>query len=258
MKYYRLAFLISFTLLMFSFSGGLSWAQDIVNNEADINYYEDNENLDIEEDTVKVNDSFESYNRFMFKFNDKVYSYALNPISTVYGLFFPKPIQKSVNNFFSNISMPIRFFNNVFQTKFESASTELGRFLINSTIGLGGLFDPAESTFNLEQHTEDFGQTLGYYGMGSGSYIVWPILGSSNCRDSIGYIVDAAFNPLTWLSIEHVEPDEVFTGLHGLNYTNNYSYNVRDNYENIIEGAIDPYISIRHAYTQNRKKKIEE
>ncbi|MBU4560725.1 VacJ family lipoprotein [bacterium] len=257
MKHCRLIFLIGFVLLMFSFSVSTSGAQDIISSDDYVGYHEDDQDFDIEE-TPDINDPYESYNRVIFKFNNTVYHYILNPVSQGYDFLLPKKVQSSIDKLFSNAKMPIRFFNNLFQGKFETASTEMGRFLINSTIGLGGLFDPARSVFNLEIHTEDFGQTLGYHGMGSGNYIVWPILGPSNGRDSIGFIVDIAFDPLTWLSILPVEPDEVFSGINGVRYVNGYSYNVRDNYEDIIKLAIDPYISMRHAYTWSRRKKVEE
>lgn len=261
MKYYRLFFLISFIFLLFSFSVifplNLSWAQDIDENETNI--YDDGQIFDIEDEgETEIKDSFESYNRFMFKCNDRFYNYVLAPISKIYSLFFPKPVQKNVNNVFDNAKMPIRFLNNVFQGKFRPASTEIGRFVVNSTVGIGGLFDPAKSVLKMEQHNEDFGQTLGHYGVGSGSYIVWPVLGPSNFRDSIGYVVDAAADPLTWTYAEHTEPDELFTGLQAVRFINNYSYNIREKYESITEQALDPYMSIRHAYNQNRKKKIRE
>lgn len=232
---------------MFFFSVYTSSAQDITSSDDYVDY-EDDWDSDIEEE---IPDPYESYNRVIFKFNNTVYDYLLTPISRGYDFLLPKKVRGRIDKLFSNIRMPIRFFNNLFQRKFSAASTEMNRFLINSTIGLGGLFDPAGSVFNLETHVEDFGQTLGHYGMGPGNYIVWPIVGPSGSRDSIGFIVDIAFSPLTWLSIPR---EEVLA----VKYVNNYSYNVRDDYQDIIKQAIDPYISIQHAYTQNRKKKVEE
>ncbi len=260
MKFNKLVFLIFFIFLLFSsfvLSFNLCLAENIQKTTADINKDNDIFNIE-EEEQVEVKDSFESYNRFMFKFNNKIYTCILNPLSKVYSLFFPKPVQRHIDNMFNNAKMPVRFLNNAFQCKFQSASTEAGRFVINSTIGLAGLFDPAKSYFNLEQHVEDFGQTLGYYNIGSGSYIVWPILGPSNIRDSVGYIVDVVADPLTWAHINHTEPDEVFDGLQAVRFINNYSYNVSEKYKNIIEQALDPYIAIRHAYSQSRYNKIKE
>lgn len=214
--------------------------------------------LKVTEKGSAITDPLEPYNRFMFKFNDAVYNAIFNPVSDVYSFLLPEVLQGSIDNFFSNIGMPVKFFNNIFQTKFERASTEVGRFLINSTIGLGGFFDPAKSEFDLETHPEDFGQTLGHYGMDTGPYIVLPILGPSNARDMVGYIVDVPMDPLFWLSVLNAEPEEVYIWLPTLEYINNYSYNIRDNYESIVEEAIEPYVAIRNAHTQNRRRKIEE
>lgn len=214
--------------------------------------------LDAGKKSVEVSDPIESYNRFMFKFNDAVYNVIFNPVSDIYSFLLPEVVQGSVDNFFSNIGMPVRFFNNIFQTKFEKASTEVGRFLINSTVGLGGLFDPAKSKFNLKTFSEDFGQTLGHYGMDTGPYIVLPILGPSNVRDTIGYIADVPMDPLFWLGVSDTDPEEVYTWLPVLEYVNNYSYNLRDHYEGIVEGAIEPYVALRNAYIQNRRKKVKE
>lgn len=258
MKYCRLLFLVGVLFLLVSLPVHTLSAQNIMGSADYVDYGEDDWDLEIEEDTPVINDPHESLNRAIFAFNSVVYRYTLTPISQGYDFLLPKKVQGSIDNLFSNLAMPIRFFNNIFQGKFEAASTEMNRFLINSTLGLGGFFDPAKAVFNLQLQAEDFGQTLGYYGVGSGSYIVWPIVGPSNGRDSIGFIVDFVFSPLTWLYILHTEPDELFTAMSALRYLNNYSYNLRERYEGVIRQAIDPYIAIQHAYTQNRQKKIEE
>jgi len=221
-------------------------------------YYEEDD-WDIEDETPIIHDPFESYNRTILKINNAIFDYFLRPLSRVYDFLIPKKVQQSINNAFSNAIMPVRFANNLFQRKFKKASTEVGRFTINTTIGIGGLFDPASSAFNLEQHNEDFGQTLGYYGTDTGPYIMWPVLGPSNIRDSIGFIVDLALNPLTWLSIaDNMHPEDLYPGLNALRTINTYSYTGRDNYDAIIREAIDPYISLRDGYTQHRRKKISE
>lgn len=258
MKYYRLLFLISALFLLVFLPAHTASAQDIMGRDDYVDYGEDDWDLEIEEETPIISDPRESLNRAIFAFNAVVYKCTLTPASQGYDFLLPQKVQGSINNLFSNLAMPIRFFNNIFQGKRKGASTEMNRFLINSTLGLGGLFDPAESVFKLELRAEDFGQTLGYYGLGSGNYIVWPIVGPSNGRDSIGFIVDLVFSPLTWLSVLHTEPDELFTAMSAVRYLNNYSYNLRERYEGVIEQAIDPYAAIRHAYTHNRQKKIEE
>ncbi len=219
--------------------------------------------LDDDSDVYKetappVKDPFEKYNRFMFNVNDKIYKHLLNPIAKTYDFFIPKKVQGSLNNFIGLISTPVRFFNNLFQKKFRSARIEAERLLINSTLGIGGLFDPADRVFKLKQQTEDFGQTLGVYGVKSGPYIVWPIIGPSTLRDSFGTIVDMAFDPLTWLGIYDVEPEDGFVAIRGVRKINNYAYTLRGAYKRITDTAIDSYMSVQYTYIQYRNKKIKE
>ena len=121
---------------------------------------------DAYDDSPLINDPFEGYNRFIFNVNDKIYKFIFNPIANVYDFLVPKKVQGSVNNFVQATGTPKRFFNNLFQGKPKGALTEFGRLLINATLGIGGLFDPADRVFGLKQQGEDFGQTLGHYGVG--------------------------------------------------------------------------------------------
>lgn len=210
-----------------------------------------------EEEPIEVKDPYQSFNRAMFNFNDKLYFHVLKPIAKGYDFLVPQAAQKSVRKFFVNLRMPIRFFNCVFQAKITGADTEMVRFMINSSIGIGGFFDPATSYFHLARYNEDFGQTLGYHGAKEGFYIVWPFFGPSTLRDTFGFIGDAALNPLTYVSI-FVEPSGVGTGVGALNYVNEVALDVGDNYESIKKSAVDPYIAIQDAYVQNRAKRIKE
>jgi len=206
---------------------------------------------------ILIKDSIEPYNRFMFSFNDKFYYYFFKPIYTGYSKVVPAPARKSVRNFFSNVKTPIRFFNCLFQGKLKGAGTELLRLTINSTIGLGGFFDVAKSEFNLKAQEEDFGQTLGKHKAGSGTYIVLPIMGPSNVRDTVGFVGDIALNPLSWVSYFFLAPIEGF-GVGAYDITNTGSLEAEDTYESIVEPAIDPYIALQDAYIKNRQKKINE
>jgi len=209
--------------------------------------------------TLEVHDPYESMNQKVFKFNHKLYTYVFAPISKGYDFLIPKKIQGGFSNIFTNLRMPVRFFNNIFQKKFKRAFKEFGRFLINSSAGIGGLFNPAEAAFNLKTYDEDFGQTLGHYGVNEGPYIVWPIIGPSNRRDTIGTIIDTAFNPLFWFAtLDVVLEDGVVRGISVGKRVNNYSYNIRNNYDSLVDSAIDPYIALQHAYINNRSKKIKE
>jgi len=213
---------------------------------------------DIDSEPFLVYDPYEKYNRFMFNANDKLYRHVFVPLSKGYDFLVPKKIQGSANNFIRFASTPKRFFNNLFQKKPKSALVEFGRFMINATAGIGGLFDPAERVFGLQERPEDFGQTLGYYGMGPGPYIIWPVIGPSTSREVIGLGVDYAFSPFTWFSIYDVEPEDGFRAISVVKRVNNYSYSVRDSYGRVVKSAIDPYIALQNAFIQNRNKQISE
>jgi len=238
----------------------LLWAQDGgISNLT----YDPDDDFDIDDEwdeyeDYSISDPYEKYNRAMFNINDKIYRHVFTPLAMGYDFLIPRRAQKSLNNVFRFASTPKRFFNNLFQKKFKSSFIEFERLLINATIGIGGLFDPANHFFHLEQQTEDFGQTLGYYGVKPGPYIIWPIIGPSTSRDAFGLAGDTAFSPFFWFSIYDVDPEDVFRAFSATKRVNNYTYNVRSNYERITESAIDPYIALQHAYTQNREKSIKE
>jgi phospholipid-binding lipoprotein MlaA len=224
-----------------------------------IGFISEDDDWDDEVSTPQVHDPYEKMNRKMFNFNHKLYKKVFVPISKGYDFIFPKKIQKGINNLFTNIRMPVRLCNNLFQGKFKNAGKEFGRFLVNTTAGIGGLFNPAEAAFDWKVYDEDFGQTLGHYDVGEGPYFVWPIIGPSNARDTVGTILDTAFNPLFWFSALDVVMDiDVVRTLEMEQRINNYSYNIRENYDSLTDNAIDPYIALQHAYVNNRSKKINE
>ena len=218
------------------------------NDKKNIDYRDE----DLREETEEVPDPLEPFNRAMFKFNDKFYFWLLKPVSSAYGTIFPKPVRDSVGKFFSNLLFPQRFINCLLQANFKGAGKELSRFTVNTTIGIGGLFDPATSQFKIKKQEEDFGQTFGRYGIGEGAFIIWPILGPSTLRDSLGMTGDYFLNP-----ISYVEPFEAYLAIHSDKTVNNTSLKLGD-YEALKDEAIDPYFSIRDGYIQYRKKKVEE
>lgn len=225
--------------------------------------YDADDDFDIDDewdeyDDIYIEDPYENYNRKMFRINDKIYRSVFTPLAKGYDFIIPNRVQRCFNNVFRLAGTPKRFFNNLFQKKYKSSFIEFERLLINSSLGIGGLFDPANHFFNLEQQTEDFGQTLGHYGFDQGPYIIWPIVGPSTRRDALGFAGDTAFSPFFWFGIYDVEPEDVFRGMSMTKRVNNYTYNVRSNYERITESAIDPYIALQHAFIQNRIKLIEE
>ena len=210
------------------------------------------------DETKEVFDPLEGYNRFMTNVNDKIYTYAFNPISKGYAFITPKPIRSGISNAFDNLKFPIRFVNNILQLKFDNSIKELGRFMINSTVGVFGLFDVAKAG-GVEPHNEDFGQTLGFYNIPSGPHIVLPFLGPSNLRDTIGLSFDAVLDPKTIAPIKYDIPNnrEKALGVSALYYVNKNSLHLGE-YENLKKDALDVYTFFRDAYEQKRAKEIAE
>jgi phospholipid-binding lipoprotein MlaA len=207
---------------------------------------------DSEEEAVQVADPIAPWNRAMFYFNDKLYFWILKPVAKGYSAVVPKPARSGIRNFFHNLTMPVRMVSCLLQGKGRAASAELTKFLINSTVGVLGFGDPAARWDELKTNEEDLGQTLGTYGIGQGFYIVWPFLGPSTLRDSIGMIGDWFLDP-----VSYVNPSEAAMGTRATDIVNKTSFRIGD-YESLKEAAIDPYVALRNLYIQNRKKKIKE
>jgi phospholipid-binding lipoprotein MlaA len=212
------------------------------------------------EESDAVFDPLNGYNRMMTNFNDSFYINILQPVSKTYADIVHEDIRTGVSNVYDNLLFPIRFINNVLQLKFVNASEELGRFVINSTFGLLGIMDVAQK-FELKAHKEDFGQTLGFYGVGSGFHIVIPFLGPSNLRDVFGIGADSYANPLsTLVAYEPYQiPDNTLQelGYRSYNLINENSFHPED-YEILKRNAVDLYPFLRDIYEQRRKKLIEE
>lgn len=194
-------------------------------------------------------DPLESYNRTMFKINDSVDKAVLKPVSRTYDKITPSPLKKALRNFFSNIGEIPVVFNGLLQLKFQQAAYDTSRFLINSTLGLGGFLDVAADA-GLEKHDEDFGQTLGKWGVPSGPYFVIPILGPSTIRDSAGRIVDSPLKPIGYVTPDAAKysiyaADGVVTRASLLGASNVLG-----------EAALDPYVFVRDAYLQRRLKQV--
>ncbi len=205
-----------------------------------------------ETEPLVVSDPIEPFNRVMFMVNDKLYFFLLKPAARVYRIV-PENARVSVSKLFSNILTPVRFVNSILQLKFKDAGNEFSRFVINTTTGAVGLFDPARKYAGINKKEEDFGQTLGVYSVGPGFYIVLPVLGPSNARDGVGRIVDAALNPLYYLDIKITEQ----AAIGAYNGVNNLSLD-KDTYESIKKESLDPYLFIRNAYAQKREAEIRK
>jgi len=199
-----------------------------------------------------ISDPIEPFNRVMFQVNDKLYYFLIKPVSTVLRVVIPEPVRDSVSNAYINILAPIRIGNCLLQGKLVDAGDEFSRFSLNSTIGILGLFDPAEKYFDLPGKSEDMGQTFGHYGMEHGFYIVLPLLGSTSLRDLTGDVGDIFLNPLNYL----VEWD-VHLAIKGGYIVDYHSLNP-DSYEAMIKDSIDPYTTVKDAYSQYRKAMVEK
>ncbi|MFW5936887.1 MAG: VacJ family lipoprotein, partial [Desulfosalsimonas sp.] len=199
-----------------------------------------------------VFDPFSGYNRFMTRVNDKFYFWVLKPAASGYAKVAPGVVRRSVGRFFKNLGYPVRFVNNLLQLKVKRAGVETARFLVNTTVGVAGFADPAEAWMDLEACPEDFGQTLGVYGVGSGFHLVLPLMGPSNLRDAVARVPDLFLSP-----VYYVEPSELAIGISAYDRVNYTSLHLGE-YAGMKKDAVDWYVFLRDAYEQNREKKIQK
>jgi phospholipid-binding lipoprotein MlaA len=196
----------------------------------------------------KPGDPFEPANRVIFKFNDGVDRFIAVPVAKGYQKVTPQPLRTAVSNFFSNLGDLTNVANDLLQLKITDATEDFVRFAFNSTFGLGGLLDWATPA-GLPKHHQDFGLTLGHWGVPSGPYLVLPLFGPSTVRDSMGLIVDVKFNPLNY-----IEP-AVRNPLYVLQFVS-----VRSDLLGasclLEQAALDKYSFVRDAYTQQRKARL--
>jgi len=206
-------------------------------------------------------DPLNRYNRAMTSFNDSVIIYGLTPVSKAYASIFPQPLRLGISNFVHNIQFPIRFTNNLLQGKFQNSSNELERFIVNSTVGLAGLMDPAKHYMDIHPHEEDFGQTLGHYGVGPGFHLVIPFIGPSNVRDIAGITLDAYLSPLVNIrGLENYKIPQNFgesVAIYAVHLINKTSLHLGE-YEDLRKDAVDLYPFLRDIYEQKRDAEIGE
>jgi len=198
-------------------------------------------------------DPWESFNEKMFTLNRNLDRYFLKPIAFVYNHIMPEPFQVMIANGFDNIKFVPRVINNLLQAKWGGAGREVGRFLINSTFGIGGLFDPAKDYWGIPKSSEDFGQTLGVWGSGPGPYLVLPFMEPMTVRDGVGKLVDSFLDPLTYF-IPFIW-DRL--GMKAGDIVNDRALNY-DLFQGFEESVIDMYSAVRHGYLQRRERLIRE
>jgi len=197
-------------------------------------------------------DPLEGINRGIYKFNDIADKAVIKPVAGAYKAVLPSAVRSGVNNFFTNVGTVVTIINDLLQFKFSNAASDSGRFVINSTVGIAGLIDVA-SMDGIEKHDEDFGQTLGYWGVGDGVYLVLPFLGASTVRDAAGLVVDSAFfDPIMYVN------DAQDRNLLLLTKFIDKRAQYLPGSDLLDEAALDPYVFVRDAYLQRRHNKIND
>jgi phospholipid-binding lipoprotein MlaA len=197
----------------------------------------------------------------MNSFNNNVDRYVLKPVAKGYDAITPSPVQKGVSNFFNNLDDVLVIFNDLFQFKLLHLASDTGRLLVNSTVGLFGIIDWA-SDIGLEKRNEDFGQTLGYWGVPSGPYLILPFFGPSTVRDAGGRLVDSSYlDPINnEVEEQWIYPNRDVNTATGLTIAN--VINIRTGFlkaEGILsQAALDPYIYVREAFLQRRNSLVHD
>ncbi len=199
---------------------------------------------------TKPNDPFEGLNRGVFVFNNLLDRYLFRPVARGYEKVVPAGARTSVGLFFSNLFYPKTIVNQFLQGKPREGASDLGRFLINTTVGLGGFFDPA-TEMGFARHNEDFGQTLGYWGLGAGPYLMLPLLGASSLRDAPARVVDYPLNPAS-----HLDDDDLELAL-GITSSVSTRASLLS-FDRLLEESFDPYAFLREAYLQNRAAAVSD
>jgi phospholipid-binding lipoprotein MlaA len=189
-------------------------------------------------------DPWESFNRGVYKFNDALDRAVAKPVAKTYVRFVPQPIRTGVSNFFDNLDTPTVLINDALQGKFLAAASDLGRFVMNSTLGLGGILDPATSA-GLAHNDEDFGQTLGKWGVHAGPFLEIPVLGPSDLRDAPARVVDTYTNPRQYIKNSYIK-----YGLYLPDFTDRRARLL--SLDETLQNAYDPYAFIRDAFLQRR------
>ncbi|MEW6076798.1 MAG: VacJ family lipoprotein [Thermodesulfobacteriota bacterium] len=200
----------------------------------------------------EVFDPLAGYNRVMTTVNDRLYYWVLKPIARGYKFVLPEPIRVSIGRFFVNLGFPVRLVNNLLQFKLQRAGAETARFVVNTTAGIAGFWDPASNWMDLPVYDEDFGQTLGNFGMGGGFHVVLPLFGPSNVRDACGKVADWFLNP-----VHYIEDSEARAAITTVNMVNGTSLRIGQ-YEALTQDSLDLYILLRDSYESNRNKNIRE
>ncbi|MET0293052.1 MAG: VacJ family lipoprotein [Steroidobacteraceae bacterium] len=193
-------------------------------------------------------DRFERFNRGVYKFNDALDRSVARPLAVVYATVTPRPVRSGVTNFFANLSTPVTMVNELLQAKFVGFGTDTARLVVNTTIGIGGLFDPA-TKMGLQKGDEDFGQTLGKWGLPAGPYLMLPVLGPATVRDGVGRVADQFTEPRNYIGNKTVR-----LGLTGLELVDKRAQLLEA--DAVLRRSYDPYGFVRSAYLQRREFQV--
>jgi phospholipid-binding lipoprotein MlaA len=204
---------------------------------------------------VEIYDPLENSNRAIFAFNKVVDDNVIHPIAKGYNTVLPKPVRTGVDNVLHNLKSPVTFANQALQGDVGGAANVLVRAVVNTLVGVGGIFDVAAAE-GIPYEGEDFGQTLAVWGVGHGPYMVVPIIGPSSLRDYVGYAVDSFADPLRWY-LFNIDKEEIYYGKVGLEYLT-LRASLVDTLEDLERSSIDYYAATRSAYYQHREALIND
>jgi phospholipid-binding lipoprotein MlaA len=201
----------------------------------------------------ELSDPLEGYNRFMFKVNDKIYDYFFEPVARTYRDLVHEEIRLAIRNLFNNALTPVKLVSSLVQGDLNKGGRVLSRVAINTTVGVGGLFDVAKRQFGIEDVNEDFDQALGFHGVPTGPYVILPFMGPSHVRNIVGRVFDSFLSPTIFAA-------PGFAAAAGMNLTDkiNSTSFIVDDVKQLDESAIDEYISMRDFYHQYREKLLHE
>lgn len=211
---------------------------------------------DFEDESQVVNDPLQPINRAIFKFNDFIYVNVVRHVANGYAAITPDFVEKGASNFFQNLKYPVRLAGNLLQGRMKGARIETERFLVNTTLGIGGVYKAANHFDRMQPiESEDVGQALGAWGIGEGPYLVLPLLGPSNVRDLFGMLGDRAVNPLD-APFNAINNGELQVVLGAAEFVSS-SPGIISLYMQIKESTLDPYSAIKSGYTGRRQSMIK-
>ena len=216
--------------------------------------------VDDYKNTSSIPDPIQPVNRGVFWFNHQLYHYAFHPLNNAYKTVFPLTVRTGIYNVFDNLEYPVRFLNDLLQWQPKRAGLETEKFLLNSTVGVAGIFKPSNKVPSLRDVPKtDTGVTLAKWGVPEGCYIIWPILGPKSARDTVGFVGDLALYPVTWLTfgVGGAVTGTTALAVTGPDAARNTSDKI-DTYNTVTRNSLDRYLAVRSAYEQNRKQAVSK